>query len=131
MIDQPAVPGIEDAHTDAKEHSQRRSQHGTPEPLEPARLRLCHFFTQPSLQAHVEIRRWFWNLPLIEQRHRCAHRFQFLRTSVTTFQMPALVRRRLVESSYQVGHPFTNFITFHDYFPLTHFANATHKEKQS
>ena len=128
--DNPAARN-EQSHANSHNHRQRRRQNRTPEPMHPARLRFCHLLAQASLQPHVEVRRRLRNLPLIEQRHGRAHRFQLFRTSSATFQMLAFIHRGLAESSGHLGHPFSNFIAFHNRFPFTLFATVASHSKSS
>ena len=65
-----AALGEEQAHPNRHQHRECRGQHRTPEPRQPACLRLGHLFPQPRLQAHIKIRRRLRRTPFIQQRHR-------------------------------------------------------------
>src|SRR5437763_5817894 len=109
----------EQADANSHEYCERRCQDWAAKPLQPAGLRLGHFFAQSRLQPRVEIWRRLRCLPFIEHRHGSAQGLKFFHASATTFQMLTLVRGEFSESCRDFGHPFTNFVAVHNRFPFS------------
>src|ERR1700683_1713280 len=119
------VLGEEQARSDCHQHGERRRQHRTPEPCQPACLRLGHLFAQPRLQTHIKIRRQLRRTPFIQQRHGLADLCHLSGARAATSQMSADLRCHPHQTGRQVWHHFANLLTLHNQCSLV-FSSPCH-----